>query len=101
MSLGLAQAEGSAEGKEYAHLPCSPTEDPEVTALPIGACRVGRQAEVVASVLGKDWLDPQGALGQNLQPGMEGGVAMETSRPATLCEETGPLVPLAFPARGC
>lgn len=76
--------------------PRSPTEDPEVTALPIGARRVGRQAEVVASVLGEDWLDPQGTLGQNLQPGMEGGVAMETSRPAISCG-----VPLAFPARGC
>lgn len=54
--------------KARTHFPHPPTEDLEVTALPVGACSVGRQAEVVAGILGKDWLDPQGALGQNLQP---------------------------------
>lgn len=62
-----------AEGKEQA-LFCPPTKDLELTALSIGARRVGCQAEVVASILGKDWLDPQGTLGQNLQPGTEGGL---------------------------
>jgi hypothetical protein len=66
---------------ESTPFPSPPTEDPEVMALPVGASRVGRQAEVVTGILSKDWLDPQGTLGQNLQPGTKGGVAMETSRP--------------------
>lgn len=44
-----------------------PTKDPEVSALPIGACRVGCQAEVVAHVLGQDWLDLQRTIWKNLQ----------------------------------
>ena len=90
--------------------PPLPTEDPEVTALTIGTCRVGRQAEVVAGILGEDWLDPQGTLRQNLKPGTQGGVAMDTGRPASPYGGAGPLVvsparpspwSLAFGARVC
>lgn len=42
----------------------------------------------MAGILGEDWLDPQGTLWQNLQPGIQGGVAMGTA------DQRGP-------ARGC
>ena len=70
-----------AEGKKST-FPCLLTKDLEVKALPIRTCGVGCQAEVVASVLGEDWLDPQGTLRQKLKPGTEGGVAMDISSPA-------------------
>lgn len=42
----------------------------------------------MAGILGEDWLDPQGTLWQNLQPGIQGGVAVGTA------DQRGP-------ARGC
>lgn len=87
--------------------PSAPTQDLEVTALPVGASGVGGQAEVVAGILGEDWLDPQRTLRQNLQPGTQGGLAMETLKPVG--PERGwspddlqqdPLCP-AFPVVGC
>lgn len=61
------------KAKKHTFFTRLPTEDPEVTTLPIRTCRVGCQAEIVASVLSEDWLDPQGTLRQNLKPGTQGG----------------------------
>lgn len=78
-----------AEGKEHA-FPRLPTKDLEMAALPIRACRVGCKTEVVAGVLGKDGLDPQGTLGQDLQPGMEGGGCHEDQQPSEALGGAGP-----------